>query len=53
MQPLTQYLYVIGILKVEKVNVLERWLPGDLGRPQYRRQLFQVRGMYHQEPLVK
>jgi hypothetical protein len=43
---------VIGVLQVEKVDVLERWLPTDLWSPQCGRQLFEMLRVYHEEALV-
>jgi hypothetical protein len=43
---------VIGVLKVEKVDVLERWLPADLRSPKCGGQLFEMVRMYHEEALV-
>jgi hypothetical protein len=43
---------VIRVLKVEKVDMLERWLPADLRCPQCGGQLFEVLRMYHEEALV-
>jgi hypothetical protein len=43
---------VIGVLQVEKVDVLEGWLPADLRSPQCGRQLFEMMRVYHEEALV-
>ena len=43
---------MIRVLQVEKVDMLERWLPADLRGPQCRGQLFEVLRMYHEEALV-
>ena len=43
---------MIGVLEVEKVDVLERWLPADLWGPQCGGQLFEMVRVYHEEALV-
>lgn len=43
---------MIRVLQVEKVDVLERWLPADLRSPQCGGQLFEVVRVYHEEALV-
>lgn len=43
---------MIEVLKVEKVNVLERWLSTYLWSPKCRGQLFEMVRMYHEEALV-
>ena len=43
---------MIGVLQVEKVDMLERWLPADLWSPQCWSQLFEMVRVYHEEALV-
>ena len=52
MQALAQDFSVVGILKIEEVNVLQRGLSTDLGRSQCRGELLEVHRMDHQEAFV-